>query len=100
LTAILFVLLFLQAGCADQGDFIRKDGNLILEEEGIRVVLDEQTGMLKEFSSGDDSIGLKGVVADGLCIPAAGIYGLFLPFHLGASFTLAQDEGASGVLRG
>ncbi len=33
LTAILFVLLFLQAGCADQGDFIRKDGNLILEKE-------------------------------------------------------------------
>ena len=65
LTAILFVLLFLQAGCADQGDFIRKDGNLILEEEGIRVVLDEQTGMLKEFSSGDDSIGLKGLMHSG-----------------------------------
>ena len=77
LTAILFVLLFLQAGCADQGDFIRKDGNLILEEEGIRVVLDEQTGMLKEFSSGDDSIGLKGVVAD------AGLNGAYAFRQLG-----------------
>ncbi len=77
LTAILFVLLFLQAGCANQGDFIRKDGNLILEEEGIRVVLDEQTGMLKEFSSGDDSIGLKGVVAD------AGLNGAYAFRQLG-----------------
>ncbi|MDE6168047.1 MAG: hypothetical protein K2G28_06270 [Acetatifactor sp.] len=77
MTAILFVLLFLQAGCADQGDFIRKDGNLILEEEGIRVVLDEQTGMLKEFSSGDDSIGLKGVTAD------AGLNGAYVFQQLG-----------------
>ena len=75
--AILFVMLFLQTGCSGQGDFTRRDGNLILEEEGIRVVLDERTGMLKEFSSGSDSIQLKAVTVD------AGLNGAYVFRQLG-----------------
>lgn len=62
--ALLLATLFALAGCSGRNGFDRRDGNLILEENGLTVILDEQTGMLKEFSSGSDSLSLKGVVAD------------------------------------
>lgn len=64
-------------GCSDRSGFTEKDGRLTLEKNGLTVVLDSATGMLKELSSAEDTLLLEGVVFD------AGLDGAYVFGQLG-----------------
>ncbi len=62
LLCIAFSAVF--TGCASQKGFTKDGENLIYSSDGLSAVIDQNTGMVKQITTADNTLSLEGIVVD------------------------------------